>query len=94
MGVYYSDMAGNTLPVASVSSTLDGYGWTGGWRISDNTAKTLWNANDGGGDWLFWVFPNVFVIRTSTMEIYAAELGQYPTQINVLSVVQEIDAMD
>jgi len=92
--VYYADLSGNTQSIDAVSSHLDTYGWSGGWRISDNAAKTLWNASDGGGDWLFWVTPNVFVIRTSTMEIYAAETGQSPTQLNVLSIVQEIDALD
>jgi len=94
VGVFYDDLSGSIPSVSESSDFFDSRGWDGGWRITDNGAKTLWTAQDGAGDLLFWTIPNVFIVRTSTMEIYAAELGMAPSQIDVVDVVSEIDDMD
>ena len=56
----------------AVSDRVDSYGWTGGWRITDDTAGTLWNASNGS-TYLFPGLPSVWVLNTITMEITASE---------------------
>ena len=89
MGVYYATLEGTLQSLAQVSAKLDGFGWDGGWRINDNAQKTLWQAQDGQGNWLFAGTPSVWVINTITMEIVASEWDS--TTVDALSVVQNID---
>ncbi|MFO8072353.1 MAG: hypothetical protein R6V85_10815 [Polyangia bacterium] len=90
VGVYYSDLGGGIPSVDSVSDELDGFGWSGGWRITDNAQNTLWLAQDGQNNWLFPGTPSVWVIDTSSMVITASEWeGTY--QLDVLAEVEAID---
>ena len=90
MGLYYADLSGGNQTVAQTSARMDQFGWTGGWRITDNAQQTIWFAQDGQGNWLFSGTPNVFVLNTVTMEITESEWDY--ASVDVLSAVQAIDA--
>lgn len=79
-------MSGASLPLDEVSALLDSYGWTGGWRIEDDAAGTIWNG--GCPDCLFQSPPIVFVLETATMRIVALN----PIGVeDVIDVVTNID---
>ena len=89
VGLYYASLSGTGQTVQEVSDTLDGYGWSGSWRITDDSSNTLWNANSGG-DWLFPALPSVWVLNTITMEITASEA--YGTSVDPVAEAQAIDS--
>jgi hypothetical protein len=94
VGLYYADLYGAGKTVSAVSDVMDGDGWTGGWRITDSAAQTIYvaenPANPGVQDYLFSVTPNVFIVDTTTMKIVAAELGGAPATLDVISVLQSM----
>lgn len=69
-GIYYTSLSGGVETAEEVSDTLDGYGWSSSWRVSD-AEEILWWAEDPGSgtDWFVPAFPMVFIIDTETMII-------------------------
>ena len=67
---------------------MNSYGWQQSWRASDDTAETLWNADDGMGNWLFPHMPFVAVLDTRTMTLVKTENG------GGIDALQEVTAID
>ena len=87
---YLSYYDGSWQSASDVSDILDGYGWTGGWRITDTADKLLYYAEDpeSPGSYLWPGTPNVFIIDTELMTIVAAEVGS--TAVDVLAELEAI----
>ena len=86
-GIYYN--GGSNWTASSVSSQMDTFGWTDGWRIADSADMDIYWGGDP--DYLWMVTPNVFILNTTTMTIDYAEKGDSPSQVDVISAVQQID---
>jgi hypothetical protein len=67
VGVYYADASGTPISAEATDTTMDGFGWEGGYRISDET-RELWNATS-----LWPGVPGIFVLRTEDMTVVASE---------------------
>jgi hypothetical protein len=82
-------------PLEDIDAILDSYGWDGGWRIQEDAAHSI-SSTLSSAPYFFEYLPFVFIIETSTMQIVAADSGDAVTPINVdvLAVVQAIDAED
>ena len=82
-------------PLEDIDETLDSYGWAGGWRVQEDTARSI-SSTLSSAPYFFEYLPFVFIIETSTMRIVAADSGDAVTPVNVdiLGVVQEIDDAD
>jgi len=88
VGIYYN--GGSNWTPQSVSTQMDSFDWTDGWRIADSSAMSIYYG--GAPDYLWAVTPNVFILNTHTMTIDYAEKGTSPSPINVISAVSQIDA--
>jgi hypothetical protein len=77
VGVYYADASGMPLSAEETDAKMDGFGWNGGYRISDETGE-LWNATS-----LWPGLPGVFVLKTADMTVVASEAA------GPLNLVQE-----
>jgi len=79
-------------PLEEIDATIDGYGWEGGYRIQDDAADSISSTLDSP-PYLFEYLPFAFIVDTSTMVIVASDGGDaiYPTSVDILAVVQEID---
>lgn len=88
--MYWKTLNGDLQSVQEVSSTLDGHGWQSSWRITDDAAATLWNADDGQGNenWLFDAMPNVWILETKTMKIFKTDKLDGP-----IDVLEELQAL-
>ena len=83
-------LGGGNQPLANASDRLSMYGWSQSWRLNDDAMGTLWNADDGMGNWLFPWTPFVFVLDTKTMTIVNTESDQVP--IDALAEIAAINA--
>lgn len=80
------------LPLGEIDSKLDGYGWTGGWRIQEDAAQSISSTLDSP-PYLFPYLPFVFIVDTSTMIMVASDEGDAfnPIEVDILEVLAEID---
>jgi hypothetical protein len=79
-------------PLSAIDSTLDSYGWAGGWRIQEDAAQSISSTLDSP-PYFFDYLPFVFIIDTSTMEIVAADGGSAfdPDLVDIIEELQQID---
>lgn len=82
-------------PLAEIDTKLDGYGWSGGWRIQEDAARSISSTLDSP-PYLFPYIPFVFIVDTQTMEILAADSGDAvnPIDVDILAVLEEIASGD
>ena len=92
MGLYWQNMQNYAnQPLDTIDSMLDGYGWSGGWRIQEDAAQSISSTLDSP-PYLFPYLPFVFIVDTSTMEIVAADGGDAfnPEEVDVLAELEAI----
>ena len=78
-------------PLSEIDSKIDSYGWDGGWRIQEDSGRSISSTLDSA-PYLFPFLPFVFIVDTSTMEIVAADSGGAvnPINVDILEVLQQI----
>jgi hypothetical protein len=82
-------------PLEDIDDILGSDGWVGGWRVQEDAAHSI-SSTLASAPYFFEYLPFVFIVETSTMRIVAADSGDTVTPVNVdiLGVVQGIDAAD
>ncbi len=93
VGLYWEDMIDyDNKPLEEVDAKMDTLGWSGGWRIQEDAARSISSTLDSAPH-LFDYLPFVFIVDTSTMKIVASDSGDAlnPIDVDILGVVGEID---
>ena len=87
VALFYTDTElGFSMEPSDISTKMNRYNWTDGWRIQDLNQE-IWF----GGCWAeceFQTNPNFFVLNTATMRVEVNHLEAYP---DVIDAIAEID---